>query len=189
MNGDNHHAAPGGSDVQWQYDPDDSSDASPATPSYTGESDAVEWTASEFVEHSKSIGWYALLALCAGLLAVIVYVLTRDKVSFGIIVFVALMLGIAAARKPRVMNYAVTGDGLTVGRSFYSYGEFKSFSVMEEGPFSSVMLLPLKRFMAPINIYYDPKDENRIIEVLSRYLPIENHKHDFVDQIIRRIHF
>lgn len=149
----------------------------------------VIWTASEFIAHNKSLGWYSLLALAAVALAALVYLLTKDLVSVSIIIFVALVLGVAAKRKPRVLNYQLNGSGIAIGQKFYAYHEFRSFSVMQEGAFSSIMFIPLKRFMPTISIYYDPQDEERIVQMLSYYLPLENHTRDAVDSLIHHIRF
>lgn len=190
MNGDNKQPT-GQPEGQWQYTP-----ASPGQMGGRGAADMqantsadVAWTASEFVAHSKGSGWYGLLALSAAVLAALIYLITHDTISVGIIVFVAVLLGISAARKPRVLHYQLNGSGLAIGEKFYAYAEFKSFSVMQEGAFSSIMFLPLKRFMPPISIYYDPKDEDRIVEVLAYFLPMEARTHDLVDSFIKRIRF
>lgn len=190
MNGDNQHPTGGQTGGQWQYTPASQSpvnQAPAAMPVNTPQE--VEWTASEFVAHNKGASWYGLLALGAVVLAALIYFITRDTISAGIIVFVALLLGISAARKPRVLHYQVNGGGLAIGEKFYAYAEFKSFSLMQEGAFSSIMFLPLKRFMPPISIYYDPKDEDRIVEVLSYFLPMEARTHDLIDRIVKRIRF
>ncbi|MEK7152670.1 MAG: hypothetical protein AAB834_01875 [Patescibacteria group bacterium] len=184
--------ASGQGNAGWQYKPE----APSSPPAYDTSAPATDpsqeeivWSASEFVSHDKGIGWYSLLALAAAALAGAVYFLTQDLVSVCIIIVVALLLGIAAIRKPRVLNYQVNGSGLTIGQKFYGYQEFKSFSIMEEGAFSSIMFLPLRRFMPSISIYYDPEDEAQIVTVLSHYLPMEARSHDVIDNLIRRIRF
>jgi hypothetical protein len=154
----------------------------PATPE-------VQWTASEFIAHHKGIVWYLLLVLGAAALSAILYFLTHDKVTVAVVLFVALLLGIAAGRKPRVLNYAVSIDGIDIGSRFYAYSQFRSFSMVNEGAFTSIMFMPLQRFMPPLSIYYDPADEAHIIEVISQHLPIEQERHDLMDQIVRRIRF
>ncbi|HET8671627.1 MAG TPA: hypothetical protein VFM05_13685 [Candidatus Saccharimonadales bacterium] len=184
----------GQADAGWRYKPEPKvsrptpeSQESYATPQ--NEEEEIVWSASEFVAHQKGAGWFGLLALFALALALIVYILTKDIVSVGIIVFVALLFGVSAARQPRVLHYQLNGAGLTIGQKFYPYHGFKSFTVMQEDAFSSITFVPLKRFMPPISIYYDPEDEERIIEILSRYLPMEHRTRDIVDSFIHRIRF
>lgn len=198
MNGDkNQQPAPDQSSGQWQYKPDGSTDNPETVPNEglnapplpgNGPSE-VSWTASEFVAHQKSFGWYAMLALAGAALAAIVYLLTSDAITAAIIVIVALIFGFAAGRKPRVLPYQVDERGLTIDKKYFPYSEFKSFSVIQEGAFSSIMFLPLKRFMPPITIYYEPTDEDQIAYVLSQHLPMEDRKHDAIDRLVSRIRF
>ncbi|HEU4914801.1 MAG TPA: hypothetical protein VFT16_05390 [Candidatus Saccharimonadales bacterium] len=192
MKGDQQHPAASQADANWQYQPNQQPAPAEHLQSYAAPvhiPEEVAWTASEFVSHNKGMGWYSLLAGGAAVLAAVIYFVTRDVISAGIIIFVAVLLGVSAVRKPRVLHYQVNAAGLAIGDKFYPYAEFKSFAVMQEGAFSSIMFLPLRRFMPSISIYYDPQDEDRIIEVLSYYLPMEMRTHDFVDSIIRRIRF
>ena len=60
---------------------------------------------------------------------------------------------------------------------------------MEESGVRSIWLLPLKRFMPIIQIYYQPEDEQKILDAMSIMLPIEAHQPDAVDRLMSRIHF
>ncbi len=189
---DKQHPAPDKGDAaSWQYT--NNSQPAPAydLPVNTGQEVPleVEWTASEFVAHDKGTQWYLALGAGSVVLAAIIYLLTKDILSTVIVLLVGLLFGIAGARKPRVLHYQVNDHGLAIGQKFYPYNEFKSFAVMEEGAFSSIMFMPLKRFMPPISIYYAPEDEERIVQVLAVYLPMEMRTHDAIDRLTRRMRF
>lgn len=150
----------------------------------------VEWTASEYLANPKSGGWFMLLALASIGTGVAVYFITGGSiVSSAVIVLTGLMFGIFSARQPEVLDYAIDNTGFHVGKRFYPYGSFKSFSVIHEGALGSISLMPLKRFMPPLVIHYDPNDEDKIANTLSNYLPYEEHKPDIVDSISRRLKF
>jgi hypothetical protein len=149
----------------------------------------ISWSASEFIAHEKSVGWYLLLVAGGIVAAAIVYILTRDKISTAVIVIVVIAFGIVAARKPKELTYSLDGKGLTIGDKFYSYDLFKSFAIIEEGAFSSITLMPLKRFMVARALYYAPTDEKKIVDVLADRLPLDDHKDDPVDAFMRRIRF
>lgn len=162
--------------------------AHPTTPTHAS-AQPISWTASEFIAHHKSASWYGLLGLGTVALAAIIYLLTHDKVSTGVVVVAAFILGIYAARKPRVLEYRLDDTGLSVGGKAYSYNLFKSFAVVDEGAFASIVLMPLKRFMPVLTIYYAPEDEPKILKMLSEHLPVEEHRYDAVDSFLRRIRF
>jgi len=176
--------------AQWEFkqnDPDDVA-AAPSQPA-TKHVESVSWSASEFIHHQKSAGWYITLGLAGIILAAITFLLTKDKISTGVIIFAALIFGFYASHKPRTLNYKLDDSGLSIGEKFYSYGSFKSFAVAEEGAFSSIVLMPLKRFMPLTSLYYEPKDETKITDILALRLPVETHKRDAVDSLMNRIRF
>lgn len=155
----------------------------------TDPNDNVTWTASEFIAHQKSIGWYAMLALVVAVLALLVYVITKDKISTGVVIIAGIVFGISAARKPRTLPYLVDNYGLHINNKLYAYKEFRSYAMLDEGAFSSIVFMPLKRFMPLLTIYYDPKDADKISSIIGARLPMETHKLDLVDQLMRRIRF
>jgi hypothetical protein len=165
----------------WQFTPETQA-AAPAD-------DSVNWTASEFIAHEKKASWYLLLIVGAGLLAAAVVLLTHDIFSGVMIALAAIALGFFASRQPRTLPYVLDHDGLQIGPKHYAYDLFKSFSVIDEGAVSSITLMPLRRFSPPLSIYYDPKDEKVIANVISSHLPFEPADLDMVERLMRRIHF
>jgi hypothetical protein len=178
-------------DSSWQFKPDDDQPpANQAAPPPRGPRlGTITWEASEFVANHKTAGWYLLLAGAAALASAVVFLLTHDKISSGMIVIVAVALGIFAARKPRVLQYKLDESGLSIGAKFYSYANFKSFAVVDEDALSAIWLIPLQRFMPVITMYYDPKDEDKITGLLSQFLPFEPRSHDMVERFMRKIRF
>jgi hypothetical protein len=172
----------------WQYNAESTLPSAPA-PTASKSTATISWTASEFIANHKNFGWYAKLGL-AGLAGVIVmFVLTRDVISAVVVAIVVGLLGVLANHKPRTLQYEISSTGIHIGQHNYTYKDFKSFSVIDEGALSSISLFPTKRFMPPISIYYDPKDEERIAGVLGSYLPFIEGKKDAVDRFMNRIHF
>ncbi len=149
----------------------------------------ISWTASEFVAHEKSSGWYGLLGLATLVLAAFVYLISRDAVSVAVVIVGAIFLGIYAASKPRQLEYKLDHQGLNIDTKHWSYSEFRSFSVVPEKAFSSIIFMPLKRFAVPITIYYAPEDEDKILNLLAERLPFEQPPRDAVDSLMRRIRF
>lgn len=149
----------------------------------------IEWTASEYAASPKNAGWFLALAAGSILLAAVVYLLTSDLVSTAVIIILGIIVGIFAARQPQVLQYAVDNNGVHVGPKLYPYNVFKSFSVADDQAIGFIQLMPLKRFMPPLTIHYDPADEDKIASTLAEYLPFEEHRRDVVDSITRRFRF
>lgn len=150
---------------------------------------SVSWTASEFIAHEKSADWYLLFGAAALVLIFLSVILTHDVFTVVIVVAVLGLFGYVASRKPRQMQYIVDDHGVTIGRRLYTYGTFRGFSIVQEGPFKSITLMPLKRFMPPLNVYFDPADEHRIAGVLTAHLPLEEPSRDPIDNLMRHIRF
>lgn len=149
----------------------------------------ISWTASEFIAHAKSFGWYAVLGLAAAVFAALIYLLTKDFVSVGVVLVAALLLGIYAGHQPRQLEYRLDGRSLTIGKKRFGYHQFRSFSVLPEGGVSSIVFMPMKRFAVPITIYYPPEDEDKIVALLADRLPLEEGGHDAIDRLMHRIRF
>ncbi len=164
-------------------------DSAPDSYIQTEASDQVAWTASEYVAHSKNSGWFMLLAGSVIAVIVLVYVLTSSILSSIMVGIAGMAFGIFAARPPRVLQYSVQSQGLQIGPRLYPYQEIRSFTVRHEGPLPSIVLTPLKRFMPPITVFYDPESEDAIIDALSNYLPHEDKSPDVVDRLMSRIRF
>ena len=153
------------------------------------DSDAITWTASEFIAHQKSAAWYGKLAGVTVATATVTYLITRDPISTSAIVICALLFGVIAARQPRQLEYRLDNQGLQIGQKHLDYEAFRSFSVVPEGAFPSVILLPLRRFSPLTTIYFAPEDQDRIVDMLAGWLPFEEYQHDAVDRLMHRIRF
>ncbi len=150
----------------------------------------VNWTASEYIAHHKSPAWFLALGIGAVIAAVGIYFITSgDIFAVIVILFVAIVFAVFAAKKPKEQTYSIGPGGITVGARLYTFDQFKAFSIIDEGAFSSIMFLPMKRFMPAISIYYDPQDEERIVQTLSDYLPADAQKRDAVDALMRKVRF
>lgn len=149
----------------------------------------ITWTASEFVAHEKSAGWYGILAVAAAAVAGLIYLILRDWITSGMVVIGAILFGIVAARKPNQQQYSMDAAGLQIGAKHYDFEAFRSFAVVDEGAFSSIIFMPLKRFAPLTTIYFAPEDEPRIVQVVSARLPVEDYQHDLVDRVLRHIRF
>ena len=197
MDSDNQNEGPKVIPPQWQYQSGQLEQAtapvsqqSPVSQEVQNDdSSLVRWTASEFVSHEKSIGWYLILGFVALLVAAILYFVTKELFSIAVVLILAVALAVFGNLKPRTLDYAILPDGIQIGDKHFGYATFRSFAVIEDGPVPSIQLLPQKRFMVPITIYFAPTDIDAITETLGDYLPFEHKERDFVDKISSRIRF
>ena len=157
---------------------------------YQNQEDAITWSASEYIAHHKSGGWYGLFALIALAILVAIYFITGgDILSVVVVAIVGIVFVMYAGRTPKEQQYSISDQGITVGSKTYSFHDFKSFSIIDEGAFSSISFMPLKRFMPVISIYYAPEHENEIVDALSVHLPFDQREADAIDRLMKKIRF
>lgn len=183
-------------DSPWQYKPDGKQTAAapdlPAQNSAPAASrpkatDSVTWTASEYIEHSRGAGWYLLLIVGTGAVAGLIYLITKDYFATGVIVALGLIVAIFSTHKPRQIEYELSATGLRRGDRSYPLSLFKTYAIIREGPLSSVNLVPVKRFMPPLTIYFEPSQEAKIIGILGEHLPMQEGGLDPVERLSRRL--
>lgn len=180
---------PPAAEPQTDYAEADDVDHYSAPQQRTPDIDRLEWAATDNTAHAKPAGWTAMLVFGALVLAGLIYVVTRDVVSTGSVVGAALLYVAFSAHKAPSVRYILDAHGIVIGQKHYPYEQFRSFSVVEDGAASSVVLMPLKRFMPLLTIHYKPELEDEVIATFADRLPMEAYKRDAMDAIIKKLRF
>ncbi len=150
---------------------------------------SFSWQATEFVELDRPAMWYPALLGLTVLLAGGVYLLTKDYFATGTIVALGIIIGVAAARKPRLIEFQISSGGIQIGSKQYSYAQFKSFGIIREGAEPTVELFPTKKLMPAISMHFNAQDEHQITAIVGQYLPYEERKMASIDRLAHRLHF
>jgi hypothetical protein len=152
------------------------------------QSDSISWTASEYIHHSKSPVWY--IALVVAMLLVIALAVKVGSLTFIMLtVVMAVALMAVSIRKPRILQYVINTQGLNIDQKFYALNEFKSFGVTTEGAFFSITLIPVKRFMPAVTIYFAEEDGEKIVDILGSHMAMQHIEPDFIDKFTKLIRF
>jgi len=176
--------------TNWQFKADEGQSANVSSSKAKASNTSVSWTASEFIAHVKNTNWYVRLGISTVIVAGLAFLVTRgDKVTTGMFVIVGIVFGVVASRQPRELPYVVDGQGVQIGPKQYPYSDFRSFSIVQEGVIESIWLMPLKRFMPILTVYFEPKDGHKIVDILAQNLPMENRQMDPVDRLMHRLRF
>ncbi len=173
--------------ANWSYSNEDESVSSPQSNQTPVQ--PVSWTASEFIANQKDAKWYSAVLGGAAMLCVLVVLIFHDYIAAVAIFVVVILFVIVAGRKPQQLQYTIDTHGVTVGKKFYSFNDFKSFSVDEESAIGSISFMPLRRFMPELSIHYAPEDEDKIIDVLAVSLPNDQRAEQGVDRLMKRMRF
>lgn len=151
--------------------------------------ESLTWTASEFIAHDKTAGWHAGLIGAAVVLAAALWLITKDWVTTGVVIFAGIVLSLYGARRPGEIQYSLDNYGLIIGNKQFNFADFRGFAIVPEGAFASIALLPTKRFAPMTTLYFAPEDGERIIDLLGSHLPQQPMKVDAIDSLMRKIRF
>jgi len=148
----------------------------------------VSWEASEFLHHEKQSTWFIGLFLISAGLAVGMYFLV-DIFASAIVLMLMVVIMMYGQRKPRTLEFSISDQFITIDVNNYPIGAFKSFSIERTGAFGTINFYPIKRFLPPITMYYQEKDEQRIMDVLGGKLPQVDHSPDIFDRLSTKLRF
>lgn len=146
-----------------------------------------QWRAPEFEIMERDKKWYFYITLI--LLAIISYAIFTNSLVMAITFILIGAVGyIHINKKPRVLNFAITSEGLIAGREIYEYDNLKSFWIFYEPNGPRVISLHTKSYLSPyvhIPIHFEEpvkireallqhiaeeKQEQNISEILNRFL-------------------
>lgn len=148
--------------------------------------DEVSWTAQEYITEDKSFIWYAGLAVFViGGIVLDVLVLKSFFSVSALLLAIAVVLVMMSVRPPRSIQYHLSKEGLRVGERLYRLQEYKAFGVMHDGKGNTIFLTPVNRFTPGLSVYFPAQQGEQIVQVLSRYVPMQEVRMDIVDRIAR----
>ena len=146
----------------------------------------VNWEAEEYLQRDKKVGWYVGFFIVV-LALVALSVVLKWWTFTALVALSAVALIIYSVRPPRKLHYSLTGKGLSEGNNLYSYDEFKSFGVLQDGEHFAILLTPRKRFSPRVTVYFPAENGEKIVDAFGMRLPMEEVKLDFLDRIVRML--
>ncbi len=177
----------------WQFVPNQQSTVttnSPPEQSDGSQSEAhISWSASEFIAYQKNPGWYVVATISLLTITGVIYLVTKDGISSGVTFLLGILFIALASRQPRVLSYEISNQGVKINGRLFAFSSMRSFTVVEQDSLRSIDIIPLKRFMPIISMYYDPKDEGIITSTIGRYLPKEDRPQPLIDKLMHKIRF
>lgn len=149
----------------------------------------LTWEASEYIHHHKPVWWYVGFGVIVLVLSVFAFWLSDDILSVVVLVLMAVAVLVYSVRQPHTLRYSISDQSIIVGHKEYTYDQFRSFSIMQDGGLYSITFAPTKRFAPPLSIYFDQQDADRIMEILVRHLPHVEGETDLVERLSRILRF
>lgn len=150
--------------------------------------ETIHWEASEYIHHDKSplwlVGFIVVVVLALG-----VTIWLQNWTFAALIVAMAAAMGMYAYRKPHQIRYSLNSTNLTIDEKAYHLNEFRAFGVVPDGGLYTIRLIPLKRFLPSVTIYFAQDDGEKIVDTLGHSLPMEQMQPDAIDKLMRKIRF
>ncbi len=139
----------------------------------------ISWEIPEYEKHKRSKKWYISAAII-GLILIAFSIVTLNYLFAFIIIIAALIIILHDARDPDLVDFAITTEGLLVGRKFYDYDEIKNFSIVYK-PRLEVknIYFEFKNFLRHrLTIPLEDKNPVEIRKILLKYLPEDTERTD-----------
>lgn len=150
---------------------------------------AITWEASEHVHYEKDMTWLASVVVVGLVVAALSWLVLRSWSFALLVVVMTVAVVVMAYRPPRNLRYGLDSSGIHIEEKYYSYGEFRSFGLQQEGGVYSIVMLPIKRLMPAVSVYFPPEHGEQIVDMIGSRLPMEQIKPDFIDRLSKKIRF
>ena len=147
--------------------------------------DLVNWEAREYIVRERNTGWWIGFVLVVIALSAVA-ILMKQYLFLAVIVLAAVALVLHITRKPRTLHYSLSKDGLSEGNNLYTFDQFKSFGIVDDGKSHySLVLVPKKRFGMRVTVLFPESEGEQIVDMFGARLPMEPVKSDLLDQLVR----
>jgi hypothetical protein len=149
----------------------------------------VSWKTEEYVHREKGPDWFwalGVIAIAGAVLAVVYH----DILFAVLIVVSAVILGYYAARRPEVIEVAISDDGIMVRDYLYPFASIKSFNV-DQHPEGTRLMIESDRLLVPIFSVPVPQaiDAESLTEYLREKIPEKPLHEKHVHRIMERLGF
>lgn len=145
----------------------------------------LHWRAPEFETFERDRKWYLIVTII--LLAIIAYAIFTNGLIMAITFILIGVVGyIYIGKKPRVLDFMITKDGIIAGREIYEFDNLNSFWIFYEPEGTKVVSLHTNSYLLPyVHIPIDDQDPVKIREILLAHLSEEKHEPGMTETLDR----
>jgi hypothetical protein len=174
---------------QGYWNPTETTEISGPTQAEAHAEGPVTWQASEYIHKEKSGLWFLALVVVAVLLFILDVFFVKSWTFGALIIIMTMAVFVLGRRAPRTLHYSLSAQGLTVDDKHFSLHDFRAFGIVEEEALYSARLIPNRRFMPLVTVYFPEELGEQIVDTLGSMLPMEHLELDFMDRLTERIRF
>ncbi|MEK7182472.1 MAG: hypothetical protein AAB334_02680 [Patescibacteria group bacterium] len=146
----------------------------------------INWSALEFEYTEKSVDWFWTVWIISVGLAVLSIFL--DNLLFAIIVILgAFTLSLQSVKKPRMINFEISEEGIIIDKKLYLYNTLESFWIINK---EKKAIVKSKKLVVPFLILpLENIDPKYLREYLIKYLKEEEMSEPMAHTIMEKLGF
>ncbi len=141
----------------------------------------VHWRGPEFEHYPRSKQWYAGALIVLSL--IVLYAVVDGGIVMAIVFALIGIVGYIILSQPqKVIDFAVTYDGILVGDEIYDFDDIESFWIFYEPPHTRVISLHMRGHFRPyLHIPLHQVDPVDVRKALVDFIPEEKQEQNLVD--------
>lgn len=131
----------------------------------------LHWRAPEYEVYERDKKWFLYMSLVW--VALIAYaVWTNSPIMAITFILIGIIEYIHVGQEPKLLDFAITADGVIAGNELYHFDNLHSFWIFYEPPYQKELSLHTKGKLAPfIHIPLENEDPTQIREILLKNIP------------------
>jgi len=145
----------------------------------------LSWQAPEFEVYEKDNKWFAYISLI--LIAIIAYAVYSNSLIMAIaFILIGVILYIQLNKEPKIIDFAITTDGVIAGREIFEFDQIQSFWIFYDPPHEKYVSFHTRGHLVPfIHIAIDDQDPVELRHILIKYIPEIKQEPGLVDVLER----
>ncbi len=149
------------------------------------------WIAPEYTYYEKDRKvWTQTIVIIAAILILISLLFFKSYTAIVLTIVGAIIVHILAFKKPRIISFGFTHEGIFAGMKFIPYANLSSFWIFYHPPDIKEIGFRSKKFLTPM-LYFplEDADPNEIRKILLDFLTEKEEQISAMDQLARKIGF
>ena len=144
----------------------------------------LSWRAAEYQFTEKDPGWYWLVVV-AGIVLLAVALFGRNFFFGVFIVIAAVMIISFSRRRPRVLDFKLSGKGVAIGENIsYDYDRLEGYAILEKPGRLHELVLEKKAAINPfLKLPIDAESAKEAERILQNHLPQIEYEESLIDII------
>ncbi|MFW5853540.1 MAG: hypothetical protein ACOCU8_02865 [Patescibacteria group bacterium] len=149
----------------------------------------IKWQGPEYEHQEKSKNWVWLVGLAVILGVIITIVLANFLLALILAIGFASLIFMALT-PPRIIDFAITENGILIDSNLYLFKNIQAFALEEEED-TTRMSIHIDRLFLPHIILTLPSDIDpmEIKEILSEFIPEEEFRLSLAEELLRFLGF